>query len=442
MKQPNIIFMITDDQGYESLSCNGADSLRTPYIDQLAATGINFRHCHATPLCTPSRAMAMTGKYPFRTNMLTLMNTSSDRFLSPSFPTMASVLRAAGYHCAAVGKWHLANFQTRPNHAYQLGFDEYNIWTREKEKYQRYWNPVIKQNGRYLHELETFDHYGPDKQNEFAIDFIKRHQERPFFLYYAMTLPHTLFTPTPDSENLALKDKRGIRSGPEAVLNFQDMVMYADKLVGQLVSTLDDLGLRENTLIIFTSDHGTNHYVGTRLKDGRWISGHKGDIRGGTRVPCIVNWKGVTPIGEVKDDLIDFTDFLVTFADVANAKLPEDEVFDGKSFLPQIRGEAGTPREWAFSQFYRWWCIVGPRWKLVMPDNELVDMHAYPFDPAEPIIAKETPETVAVRRQLLAWLQELNPGPYVPDDAIPPEEVNRMHKFESRMNSRRRTSHH
>ena len=345
-KKPNIVVIMADDLGFECLGCNGGTSYRTPQLDTLARTGMRFEHCYSQPLCTPSRVQIMTGRYNFR-------NYEEFGYLNPKEVTFGNVLKDAGYATCIVGKWQLNGISkekpryqdnTRP---YDAGFDEYCLWqlTKSKQEGERYANPLIEQNGKILDGLE--DRYGPDVFCEYGLDFIERHKEGPFFLYYPMVMTHAPFVPTPDSKEW----KTGDRYEHDTRF-FADMVAYTDKIVGHIVKKLDELGIRENTIVMFTGDNGTALSITSQMVD-REVRGGKSTMPdAGTHVPLVANWKGVMPEGKVSHDLIDFSDMLPTLADAAGAPLPENVELDGRSFLPQLRGEKGAPREWVFCHYY------------------------------------------------------------------------------------------
>ena len=349
-ERPNIVLVMADDLGYEALSCYGGESYETPVLDALAAGGIRFEKAFATPMCTPSRVQIMTGRYPHRTGWNTLLgHRDPDRqFLDPAQETtFARVLKEAGYATAVAGKWQLAHFDEHPDNVSACGFDEHCVWIgrEDQERQERYWNPVVWQNGERV-ERRGRTGYGPDVYSGFLIDFMARNAERPFFAYYPMTLPHSPFQPTPDSEQ-----PRSGRSKYTDPARFPDMVAYIDKTVGRILSALDDLGLTENTVVIFTGDNGSPKDVSSRWR-GRDIPGGKSDMAHGAHVPFLVSWPGTAPAGLVTDHLIDFTDVLPTLADLAGARLP-DRPIDGVSFAPLLRGEDPPPgREWVLVHAY------------------------------------------------------------------------------------------
>ena len=344
-QRPNIILVMADDVGYEGFSCYGSKTYQTPHVDDLARTGIRFDHCYSTPLCTPSRIQIMTGKYNFR-------NYKEFGSLPPGETTFAHYLKNSGYKTCVAGKWQLtghyegSNYKGKGTYPTDAGFDDFCLWQIDKLG-SRYWNPIINQNGRYMENLEG--KYGPDVICDFIINFIKEHKNEPFFIYYPMILPHFPFIRTPASN--PLPEERFIKDNK----HFKQMVEYVDIIVGRIKKNLDELGLRENTLVLFTGDNGTMRGISSQI-DNQTIIGAKGlTTNAGTHVPLIANWKGTIPEGLVKDDLIDFTDFLPTLLDAAEVKALSDQKLDGRSFFQQLLGNNGSPRDWIF-------CHYDPRW--------------------------------------------------------------------------------
>lgn len=352
LKKPNIILIMADDMGYECLSSYGSASYSTPNLDKLAQNGVRFTHAYSQPLCTPSRVQIMTGKYNYR-------NYSSFGFLDPREKTFGNLFRNAGYNTCIAGKWQLNGIsgEKRPgwndlNRPHHFGFDEYCLWQVNKGRNvgERFANPLLVQNGRELPRQANA--YGPDIMSRFVLDFIDRKRDKPFFVYYPMALVHDPFVPTPDSRDW--DDPAGrYRQDPKY---FKDMVVYTDKIVGQIMEKLRQTGQEDNTLILFTGDNGTNVNITSRMKDGRLIKGDKGQMTdGGTRVPLIAYWKGKALKGKVSADLVDFSDFMPTLADAAGISIPEDQVVDGQSFLPQVLGKPATPKQYIYMYYKPEW---------------------------------------------------------------------------------------
>jgi arylsulfatase A len=342
--KPNIVLILADDLGYETIGANGGTSYQTPVIDRLAATGVRFEHCYAQPLCTPSRVQLMTGIYNVR-NYLAFGR------LDRGETTFAHLLKKQGYATCVAGKWQLGSEPDSPQH---FGFDESCLWQHTRQRTNadnldtRYSNPQLEINGKAVDY--TKGEFGPDVNNDFICDFIEKNKDRPFFAYYPMLLTHCPFVPTPNSPDYDAKSK-GSPSYKGDPKYFGEMVAYMDKEVGRIIARLESLGLRENTLVIFTGDNGTDVPI-VSMMNGRAVAGGKGKTTdAGTRVPLTASWPGVVKQGVVCRDLVDFTDFLPTLCEAAGAAVPEALKIDGRSFLPQLRGEPGRPREWVYSWY-------------------------------------------------------------------------------------------
>jgi len=335
----NIVVIMADDMGYECAGAYGGTSYQTPRLDRLAATGLRFQHCYSQPICTPSRVQLMTGIYNQRNYI---------RFgvLDPQETTFANLLQQAGYATCVAGKWQLEGGFDGP---YHFGFDTYCLWQLTRRP-GRYPNPGLEINGREL----DFDNgeYGPDIVSDYICDFIENHQNEPFLVYYPMILPHWPFEPTPDSEDWG-PEARGVLRGHGDPQYFDDMVAYTDKMVGKIVDTLDRTGLREETIILFTTDNGTAREITSKMGD-RTVQGGKGTTTdAGTRVPLIVNWPGQIEPGRVTDRLVDFTDLFPTVLDLADVEPPADLELASSSFLPTLTGKAGNRRNWVYCWYAR-----------------------------------------------------------------------------------------
>lgn len=386
--KPNIILILADDLGIGNVSCYGADHFKTPRIDALAKEGIRFTHGYAQPLCGPSRAQLLSGRYAFRTGMTG--NDSGPRVTPQSEILIPSVLKPAGYATAQAGKW--GQLQLQPS---DFGFDEYLRFPASG----RYWR---EQTTTYTQNGETkplpAKTYLPDLMHDFLVDFIKRHRDQPFFAYYAMSHVHGPIVKTPDS-------------APDSKDLYADNIAYMDKLVGKLVDELETLKLREKTLIIFVGDNGTAKTEFDRSTiGGKTLSGHKGEmLEGGSLVPMIANWPGTVPKGKVVSDLVDFSDYLPTFAQLAGAELPARVKIDGQSFAPQLLGKKGNPRDWIFVELGAHWYAREMNWKL-NEAGELYDMTGAPF--AEKRIAAENikGKAASARKRLQKVLDQLSPA--------------------------------
>lgn len=424
--RPNIVFILADDLGFAEIGANGSDRYQTPNIDALAKTGIRFNHFYTAPLCGPSRSLILTGRYAFRTGAATqdacgklIREGEKAEMMAPA------VLKKAGYTSAMIGKWG----QVLPSgDAAEWGFDHMLSFKGSGI----YWNKTAAANwvekyglkadkegeggvranpGPYNiddKKLSMSDtEYMPDLMHDDASAFLSAHKDKPFFLYYSMSHVHGQILPTPDSASPDL--------GKDADTRYQqvyaDNISYMDKLVGRLLGELDRLKLRENTVVMFMGDNGTAKANADRATiGGRRLIGQKGGMEeGGGLVPFIVNWPGVTPSGTLNENMADASDLLPTFAEIAGAPLPENRIIDGRSLLPQIKGNTKPARTWAFTQLAGHWHVREAGWKL-SEAGQLFDMKNAPFEEI-PVAADTKDEAaIAARKRLSAALAELDPA--------------------------------
>ncbi len=332
--RPNIVFIMADDLGEEIIGAYGGQSFDTPNIDALAENGTRFTHAFSTPVCSPSRTTILTGRYLFR-------YPHEWGHLPADEITFGNVMRDAGYATAAAGKWQMGLLKDKPLQPRKEGFNRYSFWAWHEGP--RYYDPLIWEDGKLLDD--TIDHrYGPDVYADFLIDHIERNRKehQRFFAYFPLTLPHLAKTDGPYEEP----------PGPDGdYQTYGELVDQMDRIVGRIVRTLERLGLREQTLILFTGDNGTPENVTAKL-NGRTVQGGKGQLtNAGTHVPLIASWPGHVPSGKVSNALIDFTDFLPTFADLAGAPLPQTRTIDGVSFVPQLLGSDEQHRSWIYTEW-------------------------------------------------------------------------------------------
>lgn len=331
---PNVVLILVDDVGYECFGAYGSEQYDTPRIDKLADGGVRFANCHSTPLCTPSRVALMTGASNVR-------NYADFGALLPDQYTIADLFRDAGYATAVAGKWQLQGSANAEGVPAGHGFDTYCLWNTGNTERRRFWNPSIESDGRLLEVDE--DDYGPDIFTDFLLDFIEANRDRPFFAYYPMVLVHSPFVPTPHSAD---------RNSEDEQRNFEDMVAYTDTIVGRFQDRLESLGLLRETVFIFTADNGTHHDLRSELRDATVLGDKGAPTDAGTHVPLVVNAPGRIKGGRVVDDLVGFADLLPTVAEATGLELPARDHADGRSFWPQLLGEAGRPREWIYTYYF------------------------------------------------------------------------------------------
>ena len=389
-KKPNIIFILADDLGIDGVSSYGADLFKTPIIDKLAKEGIRFTNAYTAPLCGPSRAVILTGRYAFRTGAVNQDQTSE---FTPAMETMMpKILKPAGYTSAMIGKWGQL-----PLGPAEFGFDEYlrffgsGVFHNKPDKKEKY---VL--NGKDLVLKDNV--YMPDLMHNTMVDFVSKHTKDPFYLYYSLVHVHGEIMATPDTKP-GTTDYQGL---------YNDNINYMDKLVGKLIKTLDSLKIRDNTLIVFFGDNGTAGQAATiGTVNGKKLIGKKGTMQeGGSLVPFIANWPGVTPKGGVSKNLIDASDFIPTFAELAGAPLPANIKLDGTSFAKQLKGSKEPSRSWIFTELGNDWYVREANWKLNRA-GQLFDMSNAPFE--EKLTAIDE-KTKPIKDRLQGILDNLNPG--------------------------------
>jgi arylsulfatase A len=392
-----IVLIMADDLGYECLGANGGTSYQTPVLDKLAADGVRFEYCYSQPLCTPSRVKIMTGMYNFR-------NYEKFGYLNREQTTFANILENAGYTTCIAGKWQLKGGYDAPGH---FGFDEYCLWQLNRRT-SRYLNPGLDIDGKPADYSNG--EYGPDVVSDYTCDFMERKKNQPFFVYYPMILPHKPFLPTPDSPGWNA-GKAGSKI-PQESKYFSHMVAYADKIIGKIIKKLEQLGLRQGTLVLFTSDNGTVSDIVSTLR-GHQVKGGKGKTTdSGTHVPLIANWPGVVPAGAVSPDLVDFSDFLPTICECAGIQVPNNLVIDGQSFMPQLLGKKGTPRQWTCCWFKKGIFARAHRFKLYQT-GKFYDLVNDREETAPLDVNKLDTRATEVYRMLMSVLEkykDLHPG--------------------------------
>jgi arylsulfatase A-like enzyme len=403
-RRPNIIFFLVDDLGRDWISCYGA-AHSTPRIDAFARRGVRFETAYSTPLCTPTRVELLTGRYPFRTGW-------TDHYDVPRLggkgldwereTTFGRVLRDAGYATAIAGKWQVNDFRAYPDALQRHGFDEHCMWTGVETgnpaSARRYVDPFLQINGeRKTHEGK----YGPDIINEFARDFIRRHRDRPFLLYYPSLLTHGPHEPTPDNRANPPTDETGLFAGN---------VTYVDKLFGELVDEVDRLRLSNNTFIVFTADNGSP--VSGSLNGVPYVPGKSHTTDAGVHVPFIVRAPWLTKSARTSADLIDFSDVFPTFAELAGVSVPSGLQLDGRSFIGSLTRSGNKKRTWIYSQRGVRRTVRDQRYKIDS-DGSFYDLASDPLEKND-LQASADPQIVKARARLSAVLSAF------PADGPPP----------------------
>jgi arylsulfatase A-like enzyme len=449
---PNIVYILADDMGYGDVSVlNPESKIQTPNIDRLANEGMYFSDAHAgSSVCTPTRYGILTGRYCWRTRLKQKVLWNYDNSLmTPSRLNVASYLKQQGYHTAMIGKWHLGldwASQSRPgeitnkeadvdfskpfkNGPADMGFDYFfginasldmppYIFLKNDRVVS---TPTVKKNtfgqrvGLADQELEP-EHFLPAFTQE-AVSYIKtQDKKRPFFLYFSLNAPHTPIAPSkPFQGKSKLKGKLG---------QYADFCMEVDDTVGQVLSALEESGLSENTIVIFTADNGCAYYIGVKQfeQQGHFPSGIYRGYKGGTfdgghRVPFLVRWPATVPAKTKNDQTICLTDLLATCAAIVGEPLPQNAAEDSLSFLPALRGQAidtSTRQGVVHHDFNGQFAIRKGKWKLLAKATEGIGIrkkvnnvpHLYDIqrDPGETKnVANQHPEVV---KELTALLEK------------------------------------
>lgn len=393
VKRPNFIVIFTDDQGYNDLGCFGSPNIKTPNIDRMAAEGMRFTDFYSgASVCTPSRAALLTGCYPERVGNLPVLFPHSDRGLSHDETTIPEMLKSNGYATACIGKWHLGH------HSHFLptehGFDEYfgipysndmgidttmtlspNVEFREGQNEASFREesekkpPIIR--GKEIIQWPADQTQLTQRYTHEALRFIEKNKDKPFFIYLPHTMPH-----------IPLYASNDFRGASDAGL-YGDTLQEIDWSVGEILSKLDELGLDENTLIVYTSDNGPWDLKGNETDKvkgnmNRRIGGSADPLRGfkfskwegGMRVPCVMRWRGHIPAGQTCQEIAGSIDLLPTFAALSSSKLPPKKI-DGLNIADLALGKEGakTPHS---EYFYRTSGVRSGKWKYI--DGKLFDL--------------------------------------------------------------------
>ena len=362
-EKPNFIIILTDDQGYQDIGCFGSPLISTPNLDRMAKEGIKFTDFYATaPICSPSRASLMTGCYPLRVGITSVLFPKDKIGLNPAEVTISKLLKQEGYSTACIGKWHLGEGpELSP---LKHGFDYFfGLPFSNDEDHSEYGPefPRLVRNDKTI-EAPADRAMLTRKCTDEALKFIEDNKNNPFFLYLAHPMPHVKLGVSPPFKG---KSKRG---------TYGDAIEEIDASTGEVFGLLKKLGLDEKTLVIFTSDNGPWLQCG---EDGGSAiplrSGKFSTFEGGMRVPCIMRWPSKIPAGAICDEMATTMDFLPTMAKLAGAELPYKNVIDGKDVWPLMSGQTGAKSP--YEAFYYYWlenleAVRSGQWKLILPRKE------------------------------------------------------------------------
>ena len=381
--RPNIILIVADDLGYGDLSITGSDT-PTPNIDRLFTEGVSFDRAYAnSPLCTPSRAALLTGQYQQRTSIdRNILFYERDIGMRAESLLIPELLKEANYRTALIGKWHLG--YTAEAHPNNQGFDEFVGLISGSANYYTHKN--LGMNDLWKNDQEFYDdRYSTDLFTDEAISFIDKQVDEPFFLYMPYTAPHTPFQSPQHRGAIAYK---GQNTAPIALTIYQQMIQNLDENIGRLVSHLEENDLAENTIIVFTSDHGG---IPSIADNGGLLGGKSNLTEGGLRIPLAIYGpmygQGLLPQGKVVTQAVALIDILPTFLDFANVEAPAELTIDGLSLNSLISENNNSVHHDAlFFESYGVKVMIEDNWKYFsVPDGRelLFDIRDEETDLAE-----------------------------------------------------------
>jgi arylsulfatase A-like enzyme len=418
-RKPNVIFILADDLSAKEYSIYGGSGISTPNLDRMAKEGVAFKTAWAAPQCSPSRAMLHTGNYAYNTGWY------GNVVMGPDFTKrdciMGKIMQQSGYKTAWFEKQNFYDQMQSDPKAY--GFDEYVLdlpwsgYTGPRQDLrnsgymydiQWYWHPSIVWNGKGI--PTTANDFGPDIHAEKIIDFMTRHKDEPFFAYWAAFLPHMDYNDNQWSyTDVPELDANGNKTGKRVPGGLKADLEYLDHLVGQILAAVKDLGLEQNTIVMFAGDNGTSPY-------GKGLF----DSEKGSRVPFVVWGPGLVKPRFMSDVLVDFTDVVPTLAELAGGSIPSSANLDGHSFAPYLLGKPFKEREMIFAQFY------DGRW--VRDKQYLLDARGDYYDCGNnrdeskgyrKMTMKTDPEKLPEVQKKFAEVLEKYPAPDVNDSKLP-----------------------
>ena len=437
--RPNVVIILTDDQGTLDAACFGSADLDTPAIDALAERGVRFTQAYSHTVCCPARAMLMTGRHPQRSDVNSWMqgriHGPQGRNMYRREVTLAEALKAAGYSTALFGKWHLG--AAEGHGPTEQGFDHFfGIRGGFIDNYVHYQLHRTGAHDLFKGTEEVFHrgHYFPDTITDRALSFIEQNQARPFFLYLALNIPHY-------PEQALSRHRKRYQEMPEPRRSYAAMISTTDDYIGRILTQLDALKLTDNTIVVFMSDNGHSeedyqikvdghlsgypqgHNYGANAGGGNtgpWIGAKGSFLEGGIRVPAVLSYPGKLPQGIVRDQPITAMDWYPTILELCGVKVPEGVELDGHGVLPLIEDESAAGRysvmHW---QWQNGWMVRQDNWKLIhngslgLGREKLDKVYLANLDDPQPERTNHAQEQAEIVERLTQlheeWLLEVTP---------------------------------
>lgn len=413
-RAPNIVVILADDMGWSDVGFNGRKQWQTPNLDKLASHGVKFNRWYtAAVVCAPSRAALMTGKHTIHNGV----SRNNDE-LPRSEVTLAAAMKRLGYATALFGKWHHGQTLAGEKsyiHPLDRGFDEFFGYTDAKHAWEKF--PKQLWHGRELKDVKPGS-YADTMFTDKSIDFVTRNKDKPFFLYLPFVAPH-FHVEAPAADTKPFLDKFQEKNGTKnANANYAGMITRLDKEVGRLLKTLDDLGLTDDTIIIFTSDHGATYEMGNLgaslyHRSNFPFRGQKRSLlEGGIRVPALAAWKGKLPAGKTSDDPMHMTDLFPTLLAAAGGKLDPAWKIDGHNMLPVWKGDAKAPErtlfwEWRAEKAHMLAAMRGPIKFIIETKDGKAALYNVVDDPSETrnLIEQQPALARQLEQELQNWLK-------------------------------------
>lgn len=409
MKRPNIVFIMADDLGYGDVGCYGNKVIETPHIDSLAERGMKFTDYHSNgPVCTPTRAALMTGRYQQRSGLEGVIYVSGETRqtgLDPGQYSVAEALKEQGYATAIYGKWHLG--YKRKFNPVHFGFDEFRGYVSGNVDYHSHVdNAGIPDWWKNLEKIEE-EGYVTDLVSEHGARFIREHQDEPFFCYVSHEAPHWPYQGREDEPDRfpGSTDFPSWGSRTDRKAAYREMVEAMDDGVGLIVDTLRELDLEEDTLIVFCSDNGAVEELG----DNGGLRGAKGDVyEGGHRVPCIATWPGRIPAGTITDETVLSMDWFPTFNELAGDPARISRPLDGDDVGSVMLDGGRMPERTLFWRYGSQKASRSGNWKLMVDEGEemLFDLEEDIGETTD-MLDEKTDIAGKLRADLADWESEL-----------------------------------